>query len=47
MSTLTELIVRVEDRLSMVSGQGAQIYAEDRIGEMIQHKFDVLFDLRF
>ena len=47
MSTLTELIVRVEDRLSMVSGQGAQIYAEDRIGEMIQHKFDVLFSEEF
>lgn len=43
MSTLTELITRVEDRLSMVAGQGAQIYAEDRIKEMIQHKFDVLF----
>lgn len=31
----------------MVSGTGVQIYAEDRIGEMIQHKFDVLFDERF
>jgi hypothetical protein len=47
MSTLTELITRVEDRLSMVSGQGTQIYAEDRIAEMIQHKFDVLFTEEF
>ena len=29
----------------MVSGTGVQIYAEDRIGEMIQHKFDVLFEV--
>ena len=28
----------------MVSGTGVQIYAEDRIAEMIQHKFEVLFD---
>ena len=44
MSTLTELVTRTTDRLSMVSGSGVQIYAEDRIAEMIQHKFDVLFD---
>lgn len=44
MSTLAELIDRVINRLSMVSGTGVQIYAEDRIAEMIQHKFDVLFD---
>ncbi len=44
MSTLTELVTRTADRLSMVSGSGTQIYAEDRIAEMIQHKFDVLFD---
>lgn len=31
----------------MVSGTGVQIYAEDRIAEMIQHKFDVLFEERF
>lgn len=47
MSTLTQLITRVEERLSMAAGNAVQIYAEDRIGEMIQHKFDVLFDLRF
>ena len=28
----------------MVSGTGVQTYAEDTIAEMIQHKFDVLFD---
>ena len=44
MSTLSQLIVRTADRLSMVAGTGVQTYAEDRIAEMIQHKFDVLFD---
>ena len=44
MSTLAQLIVKVQDRLSMVAGTGVQIYAEDVIGDMIQHKFDVLFD---
>ena len=28
----------------MVSGTGVQVYAEDVLAEMIQHKFDVLFD---
>jgi predicted nuclease of predicted toxin-antitoxin system len=31
----------------MVAGTGVQTYAEDRIAEMIQHKFDVLFDEAF
>jgi len=44
MATLTQLITRTADRLSMVAGTGVQTYAEDRIGEMLQHKFDVLFD---
>ena len=47
MATLSQLIDRVANRLSMVSGTGVQIYAEDRIAEMIQHKFDVLFDEEF
>jgi len=47
MSTLTQLITRTVDRLSMVAGSGTQIYAEDRIAEMIQHKFDILFDKAF
>ena len=42
MAKLKDLIIRVTERLSQVSGTGVQIYAEDRIGEMIQHKFDVL-----
>jgi len=46
-ATLTALITRVTERLSMVSGTGTQIYAEDRIAEMIQHKFDTLFDEAF
>jgi len=44
MSTLTQLVDRTADRLSMVAGTGVQTYAEDRIAEMIQHKFDVLFE---
>ncbi len=47
MATLTQLIDRIADRLSMVAGTGVQTYAEDRIAEMIQHKFDVLFEERF
>lgn len=47
MATLTQLITRVADRLSMVAGTGVQTYAEDRIAEMIQHKFDVLFEERY
>ena len=30
-----------------MSGTGVQVYAEDRIAEMIQHKFDVLFEEAF
>lgn len=44
MSTLSQLIVKVQERLSMVAGTSVQIYAEDIIADMIQHKFDVLFD---
>ena len=47
MSTLSQLVTRTADRLSMVSGTGVQVYAEDRIAEMIQHKFDILFDEAF
>jgi hypothetical protein len=43
MATLSQLVARTADRLSMVAGTGVQVYAEDRIAEMIQHKFDVLF----
>jgi hypothetical protein len=44
MATLSTLIDRIADRLSMVAGTGVQTYAEDRIAEMVQHKFDVLFE---
>jgi len=44
MSTLAELNSRVAQRLSMVSGTSIQTYAEDRIAEMIQHKFDIVWD---
>ena len=42
-STLAQLVTRTEQRLSMVAGTSVQLYSEDRIAEMIQHKFDVLF----
>jgi hypothetical protein len=47
MTTFSQLIARTADRLSQASGTGVQVYAEDRIGEMIQHKFDILFDRQF
>jgi hypothetical protein len=47
MPTLDELIERTITRMSMVSGRGTQLYAEDKVAEMIQHKFDVLFDENF
>ena len=46
-STLDQLVARTAERISMASGTGVQVYAEDRIAEMIQHKFDILFDTRF
>lgn len=42
MTTLIDLVQRTITRLSMVPGVGTQIYAEDRIAEMILHKFIVL-----
>jgi len=44
MTTFAQLITRTQTRLSMVSGIGVQIYSEDAIAEMLQHKFDVLFE---
>lgn len=44
MATFESLITRVQQRLSMVAGTAVQVYAEDRIAEMLQHKFDILFD---
>lgn len=44
MTTLAQLTQRVIRRVSMVDGASVQTYAETRIEEMIQHKFDILFD---
>ena len=43
--TLTDLVQRTVTRLSMVSGVAVQVYAEDRIAEMIQHKFETVRDM--
>lgn len=45
MYTLTELVQRTITRLSMVSGVAVQVYSEDRIAEMIQHKFETTRDM--
>ena len=47
MTTFSQLNARVAERLSMASGSGVQVYAEDRIAEMLQHAFTVLFDETF
>lgn len=43
--TLSDLVQRSVTRLSMVSGVAVQVYAEDRLAEMIQHKFEVVRDM--
>ena len=45
--TLTNLIDRVAERLSLVGGTSTQTYAEDRIAAAIQHKCDILFGETF
>jgi len=45
--TLTQLVTRVETRLSMVAGVGVQFYSEDAIEEFIQTTFNTLFDKAF
>jgi hypothetical protein len=47
MATFAKLIERTAVRLSQVAGSSVQLYSEDRIAEMVQHKFDVLFDEAF
>lgn len=42
--TLYDLVQRTVTRLSMVSGIGVQVYAEDRIAEMIWHKWLMVRD---
>ena len=44
MTTLTELTEKVIYRLSQVPGVATQVYAEDRIKDMIQRGFDTCFD---
>lgn len=43
--TLSDLVQRTVTRLSMVTGVAVQVYAEDRIAEMIQHKFETVRDM--
>lgn len=42
--TLSDLVQRTVTRLSMVPGIAVQVYAEDRIAEMIWHKFVMVRD---
>lgn len=42
--TLSQLVQRTVTRLSMVGGVAVQVYAEDRIAEMIWHKFVMVRD---
>lgn len=39
-----ELIQLTIRRIGQVTGTSVQVYAEDVIGDMIQHKFDVMFE---
>jgi hypothetical protein len=43
MTTFGEIVTKVLNRLSLVEGLDAQIYAEPRIQLAVQHKFDTLF----
>ena len=39
----SKLIADVVERVSLVPGTGTQVYAEDRIAQMLQDKFDAVF----
>ena len=43
MITFGDLVTKVLQRLALVEGLDAQIYAEPRIQLAIQHKFDLIF----
>ena len=43
MITFGDIVTKVLQRLALVEGLDAQIYAEPRIALAVQHKFDVLF----
>lgn len=47
MATFGELITRTLTRLSALGGLDVQTYMQPKLAEMLQHKFDVLFDKRF
>ena len=42
--TFSAIVQKAIVRLSQVPGTDVQTYAEDRIGDMVQHKFTALFD---
>lgn len=44
MATLSEIVQKVIVRISQVPGTGVQLYAEDRIAQMIQEIFDMAFE---
>ena len=44
MATLNEIVQKVIVRISQVPGTGVQLYAEDRIAQMIQEIFDMAFE---
>lgn len=41
--TVTELSQKIITRISQVPGTGVQLYSEDRIADMIQQRFDMIF----
>lgn len=44
MATVQDVVNRITRLLSQVSGENVQLYAEDRILDMLQNKYDTLFD---
>lgn len=47
MATFGDLITRTMTRVRLQGGLDVQTYAQPLIAEMLQHKFDTLFDRRF
>ena len=47
MATFADLITRTMTRVRLQGGLDVQTYAQPLIAEMLQHKFDTLFDRRF
>jgi hypothetical protein len=44
MTTINDAVRRVETLLSQVAGENVQLYAEDRILDMLQNSYNTLFD---